>query len=124
MKKQLKTVTGSKRRWIKLFCRCRSHFCRGHRRDIKYNDLCGISSWYRCWWTHGLTSVVVAALFALSSFFSPLISIVPTQATAPALILVGVMMMASFADIKWPDMEEAVTSLLRVDLYGLVLQYF
>lgn len=41
----------------------------------------------------GLTSVVVAVLFALSSFFSPVISIVPTQATAPALILVGVMMM-------------------------------
>jgi AGZA family xanthine/uracil permease-like MFS transporter len=34
--------------------RCRSHFCRGHRRDLKYNDLCGISSWHRCWWTHGL----------------------------------------------------------------------
>ncbi|EAC9326431.1 NCS2 family permease, partial [Listeria monocytogenes] len=44
----------------------------------------------------GLTSVVVAALFAISSIFSPLISIVPAQATAPALILVGVMMMASF----------------------------
>ncbi|HAB97913.1 MAG TPA: guanine permease, partial [Enterococcus sp.] len=40
----------------------------------------------------GLTSVVVAALFAISSIFSPLISIVPAQATAPALILVGVMM--------------------------------
>ncbi|MGG5358871.1 MULTISPECIES: NCS2 family permease [unclassified Enterococcus] len=56
----------------------------------------------------GLTSVVVAALFALSSLFSPLIAIVPTQATAPALILVGVMMLASFADIKWTDLEEAV----------------
>ena len=53
----------------------------------------------------GLTSVVVAALFAISSFFSPLISVVPAQATAPALILVGVMMLASFADINWSDLQ-------------------
>ena len=49
--------------------------------------------------------MVVAALFAISSFFSPLISVVPAQATAPALILVGVMMLASFADINWSDLE-------------------
>jgi AGZA family xanthine/uracil permease-like MFS transporter len=36
------------------------------------------------------------------------IAIVPAQATAPALILVGVMMLASFADINWLDLEEAV----------------
>ncbi|MFV0558031.1 MAG: NCS2 family permease [Enterococcus sp.] len=56
----------------------------------------------------GLTSVIVAALFALSSFFSPLISVVPTQATAPVLILVGVMMLSSFKDIEWTNLEEAI----------------
>jgi AGZA family xanthine/uracil permease-like MFS transporter len=56
----------------------------------------------------GLTSVVTAALFALSIFLAPFVSIVPTQATAPALIIVGVMMLASFADIKWGDLEEAI----------------
>ncbi|KFN92515.1 xanthine/uracil/thiamine/ascorbate permease family protein [Tetragenococcus muriaticus PMC-11-5] len=44
----------------------------------------------------GLTSVTVAVMFALSSLFSPLIAIVPAQATAPALVLVGVMMLSSF----------------------------
>src|SRR5699024_1821394 len=56
----------------------------------------------------GLTSVVVAILFALSSLFSPLIAIVPAQATAPALILVGIMMLASFKDINWTDLEDAI----------------
>lgn len=67
----------------------------------------------------GLTSVVVAALFALSSLFSPLIAIVPAQATAPALILVGVMMMASFKDINWPDLEEAVPAFFASIFMGL-----
>lgn len=56
----------------------------------------------------GLTSVVVAILFALSSFFAPFISIVPAQATAPALILVGIMMLASFKEVDWTDLEIAV----------------
>ena len=60
----------------------------------------------------GLTSVVVAILFALSSLFSPLIAIVPAQATAPALILVGIMMLASFKDINWTDLEDAIPAFL------------
>lgn len=67
----------------------------------------------------GLTSVVVAALFALSSLFSPLISVVPAQATAPALILVGVMMLASFKDIEWTDLEEAVPAFFASIFMGL-----
>ncbi|HPR81330.1 MAG TPA: NCS2 family permease [Enterococcus sp.] len=67
----------------------------------------------------GLTSVVVAALFALSSLFSPLIAIVPAQATAPALILVGVMMMASFKDIEWTSLEEAVPAFFASIFMGL-----
>lgn len=56
----------------------------------------------------GLTSVVTSLLFALSIFLAPVVGIVPAQATAPALIIVGVMMLSSFADIKWAEMEEAV----------------
>jgi AGZA family xanthine/uracil permease-like MFS transporter len=56
----------------------------------------------------GLTSVVVAALFALSAFFAPAISAIPSAATAPALIIVGIMMLASFMDVNWQDFEEAV----------------
>ena len=56
----------------------------------------------------GLTSVVTAVMFLLSIFLAPVIGIVPAQATAPALILVGVMMLASFAEIKWTDLDEAI----------------
>lgn len=67
----------------------------------------------------GLTSVVVAVMFALSSLLSPLIAIVPAQATAPALILVGVMMLASFKDINWIDLEEAVPAFFASVFMGL-----
>lgn len=56
----------------------------------------------------GLTSVVVAICFAISAFLASFISAVPSAATAPALVVVGVMMMASFKDIDWGDFEEAV----------------
>ncbi len=56
----------------------------------------------------GLTSVVVAICFALSAFFATFVSAIPYAATAPALVIVGVMMMSSFAEINWNDFEEAV----------------
>ncbi|MBO5930069.1 MAG: NCS2 family permease, partial [Clostridia bacterium] len=49
----------------------------------------------------GLTSVVVAICFILSAFFASFVSIVPSAATAPILIIVGVMMMSSFKEIDW-----------------------
>ena len=56
----------------------------------------------------GLTSVVTAILFILSIFLSPIVGIVPTQATAGALVVVGIMMASSFKDVKWGELEEAV----------------
>lgn len=56
----------------------------------------------------GLTSVVTAILFILSIFLAPVAGIVPAQATAPALIVVGIMMLSAFAEIKWTDLEEAI----------------
>lgn len=56
----------------------------------------------------GLTSVVVAILFALMLLISPIAGIVPGAATAPALIIVGVMMVAAFADIDWHNFEEVL----------------
>ena len=56
----------------------------------------------------GLTSVVTAICFALSAFFATFISAVPSAATAPALVVVGIMMMSSFKDIDWSDFDEAV----------------
>lgn len=56
----------------------------------------------------GLTSVVVAILFAISAFFAPVIQAIPYAATAPALIIVGVMMLSAFKEIQWDNLEEAV----------------
>ncbi len=56
----------------------------------------------------GLTSVVTALCFAVSAFFATFVSAIPYAATAPALVIVGIMMMSSFAEIKWDDFEEAV----------------
>lgn len=56
----------------------------------------------------GLTSVVTALLFLASMFLAPIVGIVPTQATAPALIAVGIMMLASFKEINWSDLDEAI----------------
>ncbi len=56
----------------------------------------------------GLTSVVTAAMFVLSAFLAPLISAVPSAATAPVLIIVGVMMLSSFKEIVWDNLEEAI----------------
>lgn len=55
----------------------------------------------------GLTSVVTAGLFVVSMLIAPFVGLVPAAATAPALIIVGVLMMSSFKDIDWTDFAEA-----------------
>ena len=56
----------------------------------------------------GLTSVVVALCFIASAFLSAFVSAIPSAATAPALVIVGIMMLSSFKEIHWTDLEEAV----------------
>ncbi|MFO7296072.1 MAG: NCS2 family permease, partial [Clostridia bacterium] len=56
----------------------------------------------------GLTSVVTALLMLACIFLAPVAGLVPAQATAPALIAVGIMMMSAFKEIKWDDIEEAI----------------
>jgi AGZA family xanthine/uracil permease-like MFS transporter len=56
----------------------------------------------------GLTSVVTGCLFLLAVFFTPIVAIVPAYATAPALILVGFLLIAGVRSIRW---EEITTSL-------------
>jgi len=67
----------------------------------------------------GLTAVVVAILFLLSTFLSPVILAVPSVATAPALILVGVMMASSLAEIDWSDLLIAIPAFLTVIMMPL-----
>ena len=60
----------------------------------------------------GLTAVVVAILFGLSLFFWPVIAIIPPQATAPALVLVGVLMMEGIRDLDVSRPENAIPPIL------------
>jgi len=62
----------------------------------------------------GLTSLVVAILFLLFLPFANLVYLIPNQATSAALIVVGVMMAGSFADIKWREFEEAAPAFMTV----------
>ncbi|NEG55005.1 NCS2 family permease [Bifidobacterium platyrrhinorum] len=56
----------------------------------------------------GLTSVVVSICFALSIFFAPIISAVPSAATAGVLVIVGCMMAASLKEVNWTSIEDAI----------------
>ncbi|ERN41576.1 permease [Rubidibacter lacunae KORDI 51-2] len=67
----------------------------------------------------GLTALTVAGLFLLSIFFIPLIAAIPAFATAPALVIVGVLMMGNVRAIRWDDPAEAVPSFLTLVLIPL-----
>lgn len=62
----------------------------------------------------GLTAVVVGVLFLVSLIFAPLAGMIPSQATAPALIIVGVLMMGSVRDIDWFDFSEAFPAFITI----------
>src|SRR4051812_21907996 len=62
----------------------------------------------------GLTSLTVAGLFCLALFFWPVFVIIPQQATAPALVLVGVLMMQGLARIDMTDLGNAVPIVLTL----------
>ncbi len=67
----------------------------------------------------GLTAVVTGCLFLLAILFTPLIALVPAYATAPALIMVGFMMVHQTAQIPWGDYEEAIPAILTFMLMPL-----
>lgn len=62
----------------------------------------------------GLTAVVIAVLFLLALFLFPLAQSVPTYATAPALLYVGVLMVHGITGIDWDDITEAVPAFLTM----------
>ncbi|WP_407282375.1 NCS2 family permease [Methanolobus sp. WCC1] len=64
----------------------------------------------------GLTAVVVAILFAMGLFFSPLFSAIPSAATAPALIVVGLMMMSAIKKIDMEDLTEMIPAMAVIVL--------
>lgn len=64
----------------------------------------------------GMTAVVTGLLFLPFMFFSPLLSIIPAIATAPALILVGVFMMKPVLKINWTEFDDAIPA-----FFGMIL---
>jgi AGZA family xanthine/uracil permease-like MFS transporter len=69
----------------------------------------------------GLTAVVTGLLFLLAVFFAPIAGIVPAAATAPALIIVGFLMMTVVKDIRFDEYDEAIPAFLI--LLGIPLTY-
>jgi AGZA family xanthine/uracil permease-like MFS transporter len=64
----------------------------------------------------GLASVVTGALFLLATLFAPLVAIIPNEAAAPALVLVGFLMMQQVRFIDWDDLEIAIPAFLTIVL--------
>ena len=69
----------------------------------------------------GITAITTGFFFLLGLFFSPLLSVVTSQVTAPALIVVGVLMAQSLRQIEWEKLEIAIPSFLI--LIGMPLTY-
>lgn len=67
----------------------------------------------------GMTAIVTAAFFGLALFFSPLLAIITAPVTAPALIIVGVLMASSLLQIDWKKFEYAVPAFLTVIMMPL-----
>lgn len=62
----------------------------------------------------GFTALVVAGCFAIALFFSPLFLSIPSAATAPALVLVGLMMMESITKIDFSDFSESLPAFICI----------
>jgi len=62
----------------------------------------------------GLGNLVIAGLFLIATFCSPVVTAIPEYATAPALILVGALMCASLAKVRWDDFTEAFPAFMTL----------
>ena len=67
----------------------------------------------------GFTAVVVGVLFLLSLAAVPVLGIIPAAATAPALIVVGSLMMASVSEIEWSEASTAIPAFLTIVMIPL-----
>jgi AGZA family xanthine/uracil permease-like MFS transporter len=62
----------------------------------------------------GVTAIVTGLLFLGALFFAPFLGVIPAAATAPALILVGALMMAHTGEIDWHDLRNAIPAFLTI----------
>jgi len=67
----------------------------------------------------GFTAIVVACLFLLTLFFSPLLTVITTEVTAPALIVVGSLMAKQVQVINWQEVEIVIPSFLTIIMMPL-----
>jgi adenine/guanine/hypoxanthine permease len=67
----------------------------------------------------GLTSVVVGILFLATLLAAPVVQAIPAFATAPALILVGALMMVALTEVEWTDPSAAIPAFLTVIIIPL-----
>ncbi|NED98961.1 NCS2 family permease [Phytoactinopolyspora halotolerans] len=64
----------------------------------------------------GLASIVTGVCFLLATFLSPLVAMVPNEAAAPALVLVGFLMISQIRGVPWDDLELAIPAFLTIIL--------
>jgi AGZA family xanthine/uracil permease-like MFS transporter len=64
----------------------------------------------------GLASVITALGFVVALFLTPLVEVIPQEAAAPALVVVGFLLMRQVADIDWGDLEIAIPAFLTIVL--------
>jgi AGZA family xanthine/uracil permease-like MFS transporter len=64
----------------------------------------------------GLASVVTGGLFLLATFFSPLVQVVPSEAAAPVLVIVGALLISQIKDLAWDDMSLVIPAFLTIAL--------
>ena len=62
----------------------------------------------------GLTAVTVAMLFLASIFFFPVVSVIPAFATAPALMMVGILMCESLREFEWTNLEALIPGIMTM----------
>lgn len=67
----------------------------------------------------GLTAVFIAMFFAIAIFFSPLLTLIPSWATAPVLIYIGSLMFKSCIHIKWDDISDGIPAFLIIIIMPL-----
>lgn len=67
----------------------------------------------------GFTSVVIAACFTIALFFSPILAVITTEVTAPALIIVGALMAMQVSNINWGKLEIAIPSFITIIMMPL-----
>ena len=90
-------------------------FCNSSSNTLYIESAAGISEGGRT----GLTAVFVGLFFLSAISLSPVASIIPPEATAPSLILVGLMMMTIIQDIPWTTYEEAIPAFVTFLLMPL-----